>query len=132
MTGAKLPVLQPREREQEKPAIGSADAVREAVENYENAKLVLEESKIRYEAAQSSLDECRLALRDAALAVISCQHINLSVRQREVLNFLQDRKTNKEIAATLHISERTAKFHVSALLQKYGFYRRDQFFGVLR
>jgi DNA-binding CsgD family transcriptional regulator/GAF domain-containing protein len=42
----------------------------------------------------------------------------LSPREREVLHQLQLGKTNKQIAETLFISERTVKFHVSAILQK--------------
>lgn len=42
----------------------------------------------------------------------------LSHREQEVLQQLQLGKTNKQIAETLFISERTVKFHVSAILQK--------------
>jgi len=44
----------------------------------------------------------------------------LSHRQREVLDYVTQNLTNKEIAAKLHLSERTVKFHVSALLEKFG------------
>ncbi|MCB0630328.1 MAG: LuxR C-terminal-related transcriptional regulator [Saprospiraceae bacterium] len=42
----------------------------------------------------------------------------LSSREKEVLTQLQSGKTNKQIADELFISERTVKFHVSAILQK--------------
>ena len=48
----------------------------------------------------------------------------LSKREREVLALLLDNLANKEIAAELHISSRTAKFHVSNLLAKHGVRRR--------
>lgn len=48
----------------------------------------------------------------------------LSRREREVLVSVLSGLTNKEIAATLSISERTVKFHVSHLLQKLGAHRR--------
>lgn len=48
----------------------------------------------------------------------------LSPREREVLVAVLSGLTNKEIASTLHISERTVKFHVSHLLQKLGAHRR--------
>ena len=38
----------------------------------------------------------------------------------EVLALLAQGKTNKEIAATLFISERTVKFHVGSILGKLG------------
>lgn len=42
----------------------------------------------------------------------------LTIREQEVLQLLAQGLQNKEIAAKLHISERTAKFHVGALLRK--------------
>lgn len=44
----------------------------------------------------------------------------LSRREREVFTLVVKGLTNKEIAANLCISERTAKFHVSAILKKCG------------
>src|SRR5262249_14526225 len=44
----------------------------------------------------------------------------LSRRENEVLSLLLENLSNKEIASRLHISSRTAKFHVSNLLSKYG------------
>lgn len=51
-------------------------------------------------------------------------HAQLSKREREVFDLLLDNLSNKEIAGRLHVSERTAKFHVSNLLAKYGVKRR--------
>lgn len=48
----------------------------------------------------------------------------LSQREREVLNALLGNLANKEIGDKLHISERTVKFHVSSLLEKFNVRRR--------
>ena len=45
---------------------------------------------------------------------------SLTEREMEVLKLLAQGKTNKEIAATLVISERTVKFHVGSILSKLG------------
>ncbi len=44
----------------------------------------------------------------------------LTSRESEVLALLADGAANKEIAARLHISEHTVKFHVSSILNKLG------------
>jgi DNA-binding NarL/FixJ family response regulator len=51
-------------------------------------------------------------------------HTQLSRREREVLDSLLENVSNKEIASKLNISERTVKFHVSKLLNKFGVRRR--------
>jgi len=45
--------------------------------------------------------------------------MQLSRREEEVLGGLMRSLANKEIAAQLHLSERTVKFHVSSLLAKF-------------
>jgi DNA-binding NarL/FixJ family response regulator len=49
---------------------------------------------------------------------------NLTKREREVLDPLLENLANKEIADRLNISERTVKFHVSSLLEKFSVRRR--------
>lgn len=44
----------------------------------------------------------------------------LTPREHDVLRLLAQGQQNKEIAATLAISERTVKFHVSTILEKLG------------
>jgi DNA-binding CsgD family transcriptional regulator len=46
--------------------------------------------------------------------------IKLTRREGEVLGGVMRSLANKEIAATLNLSERTVKFHVSSLLAKFG------------
>jgi DNA-binding NarL/FixJ family response regulator len=50
--------------------------------------------------------------------------IEISRREREVLDLLLENLSNKEIAAKLFVTERTVKFHVSNLLSKFGVHRR--------
>jgi DNA-binding CsgD family transcriptional regulator len=45
--------------------------------------------------------------------------VKLTRREEEVLGGVMKSLANKEIAATLNLSERTVKFHVSALLAKF-------------
>lgn len=45
--------------------------------------------------------------------------IQISMRQQQVLRGIFRNLRNKEIAADIHVTERTVKFHVSALLQKF-------------
>jgi DNA-binding NarL/FixJ family response regulator len=45
---------------------------------------------------------------------------NLTPREMETLEMLAEGLSNKQIAARLHISEHTAKFHVNSILGKLG------------
>jgi DNA-binding CsgD family transcriptional regulator len=45
--------------------------------------------------------------------------VSLSRRQQEVLRGVEDNLTNKEIGTRLNLTERTVKFHVHALLEKF-------------
>jgi DNA-binding CsgD family transcriptional regulator len=49
----------------------------------------------------------------------SLRTVPLSRRQYEVLSAVAQNMSNKEIAGRLNLSERTVKFHVSALLEKF-------------
>ena len=49
---------------------------------------------------------------------------NLTHRERQVLDAVLENLANKEIGSRLNISERTVKFHVSSLLEKFGVRRR--------
>jgi DNA-binding CsgD family transcriptional regulator len=51
---------------------------------------------------------------------------DLSRREREVLGLLALGHTNREVAALLHISVRTAEFHRASLQRKLGVHSRSQ------
>lgn len=45
---------------------------------------------------------------------------SLSSRQREVLQLVAEGQTNRQIAITLNLTERTVKFHVTTIMNKLG------------
>lgn len=103
--------------------LGTADArtVREAREaGYDRIVLPTEGPEhLRYAIAQLlavSGDETApgTAPKEPAHAV------EVTPREREVLNLLMLGLTNKRIAKHLDITERTVKFHVAALMRKHG------------
>jgi len=63
------------------------------------------------------LNEKAIKLLQAGTSVHS--QVRLTRREEEVLSGLMKSLANKEIAATLNLSERTVKFHVSSLLAKF-------------
>ena len=65
----------------------------------------------------AGLTEKAHKLLEAGRAVKS--HVKLTRREEEVLNGVMRSLANKEIAASLNLSERTVKFHVSSLLAKF-------------
>ena len=56
--------------------------------------------------------------------------VDLSPREREVATLLVDGASNKHIARALDISERTAKFHVAAVIRKLGATNRSDAVAV--
>ncbi len=56
----------------------------------------------------------------------SVPHEALTPRERDVVTCLTNGLPNADIAITLHISEKTVKFHVSNILSKYQFRSRAQ------
>ncbi len=75
-------------------------------------------------APGAALELRGLDIRDGAPAAPAPVGKGLSRREKEVADLLLENLSNKEIASRLHVSERTAKFHVSNLLAKYGVQRR--------
>lgn len=57
-------------------------------------------------------------------------HPELSKRERQVLECLANGKSNKEIAASLYVSELTVKGHVRSILEKLGAKGRSQAIAI--
>jgi DNA-binding NarL/FixJ family response regulator len=63
------------------------------------------------------------SLRELATAVersAEMQDRALSPRQRQIVDAIASGCSNKEIAETLHVSERTVKYHLTRIFSKYG------------
>jgi DNA-binding CsgD family transcriptional regulator len=76
------------------------------------------------DALNESINIRALALLESA--GVGATSVALSPREREVLRAVCEQLANKEIAYRLSISVRTVKFHVSALLSKFGVSARSQ------
>jgi DNA-binding CsgD family transcriptional regulator len=78
------------------------------------------------ETFSSRIDALAAALLQSAR--VGAASVALSPREREVLQAVTNNLGNKEIAYQLSISVRTVKFHVSALLAKFGVSSRAQLY----
>jgi DNA-binding NarL/FixJ family response regulator len=56
----------------------------------------------------------------------------LTARERDILRLVASGRTNKAIAATLNISERTVKFHIGEILARLGASNRAQAVDIAR
>ncbi|WP_232667759.1 ATP-binding protein [Pseudonocardia sp. TRM90224] len=86
------------------------------------------DAAVRSAAAATELGMPGLARRAQELvtALRARNDSPLTPRQREVATLVADGFTNKQIAARLHISERTAENHVQSILLALGFHNRTQ------
>ncbi|WP_328516558.1 response regulator transcription factor [Tardiphaga alba] len=58
------------------------------------------------------------ALRDSSLRRRAAEAVKLSIREQQIVRLLLHGKTNKEIASTIRISEKTVKHYMTLLMQK--------------
>jgi DNA-binding NarL/FixJ family response regulator len=58
------------------------------------------------------------ALRDSSLRRRAAEAVKLSIREQQIVRLLLHGKTNKEIARTILISEKTVKHYMTLLMQK--------------
>jgi two-component system, NarL family, response regulator DevR len=65
-------------------------------------------------------------IRRIASGAAADDAVELTVREREILPLIAEGLTNKEIAATVFLSDKTVKNYVSSILTKLGLDRRTQ------
>lgn len=68
----------------------------------------------------------RSLIRQAIAPTPPLPHATLTERERDILRLIAQGKSNKEIAAALHLTEGTVKGYVSAILHKLGVADRTQ------
>ncbi|HLH60762.1 MAG TPA: response regulator transcription factor [Ktedonobacteraceae bacterium] len=81
---------------------------------------------IRLVAAGQSLLDTAIAKQAMERMASQAPGSELTEREREVLALIARGYTNKQIADTLYVSEKTARNHVSHILEKLGLSRRSE------
>jgi len=125
------------------PHLNSAVVVLTAYESEEDIDRALRAGAKGYLLKGAPLDEIARAIDAAARGesyvdprlagrVMSHRSPRLTMREREVLKLVADGRSNKEIGTRLRISERTAKFHVTAILTKLGAANRAQAVAIAK
>jgi DNA-binding NarL/FixJ family response regulator len=120
------------------PKIAARVLVLTAYANDEQIDAVLRAGAGGYLLKGASVDEIERAIRVvargetyldprvAARVVALSRAPRLSAREREVLRLVAAGRSNKEIGAELKVTERTVKFHVTAIFNKLGADNRAQ------
>ena len=86
----------------------------------------IDETALREHFSRTALTSLPQAKPLSSEALISSKYGGLSAREREVAALVAQGRTNREIADSLVVSERTAEAHVSNILGKLGFTTRSQ------
>jgi len=118
------------------PRLNSAVLVLTAYDAEEDVERAIRSGAKGYLLKGASLDEIERAINAVAkgetyidpriASRVFAPRPRLTKREREVVRAIAEGKSNKEIAAKLRITERTVKFHVTALLNKLGAENRAQ------
>lgn len=113
--------------DEEEPMI---HALRAGAQGYllktEGAAAVLEAIRAAYRGEVALAPRVARRLMEAVAHPALHPENTLSPREREVLGLLGRGLSNKQIAAELGMAEKTARAHVSSILQKLGFAGRTQ------
>ena len=108
---------------------GSAEpAIRRALEHVDamDATAMREPIERLARAARIRLDRAGDAATTGDGAASTADPWGLSTREREVLELVAEGRTNREIGATLFISDKTASVHVTHILTKLGVSSRTE------
>jgi DNA-binding NarL/FixJ family response regulator len=123
--GARVVILTSAEEEDR-----MIDAMRGGAQGYllktEGATAVLDAIRAAYRGEVALAPRVARFLMQAVAQPASHPEDSLSPREREVLQQLGHGMSNKQIAAKLGMAEKTARAHVSSILQKLGFAGRTQ------
>jgi len=85
--------------------------------------LAVKRGKLRWQGGRLVIEIpaiIRIPVELEAFAQHAQDAITLTPREKQVLEGILRQQQNKEIAASVGICERTVKYHVSALLLKFG------------
>jgi len=86
--------------------------------------------QIRESVRRVAAGESILSLNIAAKLAKSIVRPQLSKRERQVLNYLANGRSNKEFAQILYISEHTAKAHVRSIMTKLSAENRTEVIAI--
>ena len=143
----------------EMPGLSGVEAVRELVRALPNGRVIVftayaDDERIvgavrsgarGYVLKGAPANEVAQAIRDVhaggsylppAIAAVLARQVrepkrtSLSARERDVLRFVADGLSNKQIARRLEITERTVKYHVNSAMTKLGADNRAQAVAV--
>ena len=84
---------------------------------------------VRYKKELATLEE---GVRDMHIMCGGFDTPRLTEREKQVTLAVLEHLANKEIASVLHVTERTIKFHVSAVLAKYNVHNRNELIDAIR
>jgi DNA-binding NarL/FixJ family response regulator len=107
-------------------AYGSDDDLQTALRSGARGYLLKGVSLDEIERAIAAVSRGQSYVDPRASAALIAGGRPLSRREREVLRLIAEGQSNKQIAAKLRITERTAKFHVTSILNKLGADNRAQ------
>ena len=110
----------------------SEDDIRRSVKSGAKGYLVKDAApqQIRESVRRVAAGESVLSRNLAAKLAESIARPQLSERERQVLKYLANGRSNKEIAQILHISEHTAKAHVRSIMTKLDAHSRTEVIAI--